>query len=300
MRLTLPMRIVSYNVQNLFLAAQCGKAADEPGARVNAAKAPEAVKALAGMLQALKADVVLMQEVGSLAALEAVNDILANPYPFLAVPESNSDRGIHLALLSREPFTLASHRHVELIDAAGAPVLEYVSEADAEAGLAQPARLQRDLMLAELDLDGRERLALFNVHLKSKTNRSWRQVAADDLRAAEARFVARRISDYLAEHPERPCLLGGDFNDTRHSDALAPIFALPLADPMGVKLAASGRNPSTYWPKRRMRLDFLLLGRAAERLYRDDSARIHTGARAKRASDHYPVSLELDLKRLAF
>ncbi|MEM8768800.1 MAG: hypothetical protein AAGE43_15235, partial [Pseudomonadota bacterium] len=89
--------------------------------------------------------------------------------------------------------------------------------------------------------------------------------------------------------------LGGDLNDTRHSDALAPIFALPLADPMGEKLAATGRNPSTYWPKRRMRLDFLLLGGSAQRLYQQDSARIHTGNRAKRASDHYPVSLELDL-----
>ena len=81
-----------------------------------------------------------------------------------------------------------------------------------------------------------------------------------------------------------------------HQDAGAVesmVFALPLSDPMGEKLAATGRNPSTYWPKRRMRLDFLLLSAAAEGLYVADSARIHTGARAKRASDHYPVSVDL-------
>ena len=281
------MRIATYNVQNLFT---------EPDARRQqraVAKPAKALKALAGTLGALTADVVMLQEVGSAAALEQVNAQLASPYPYSAVVEGNSERGIHLAALSREPFELRSHRELSLHDEDGAQLLEYASETAAGLQRATPISIQRDLLRIELDLADQGVLALFNVHLKSKTNRPWRRLAADDVRAAEARQIAEVVGDYLLKHPQRPVLLGGDFNDLRSSDSLRPIFALPLADPLGEQLARTGRNPSTYWPKRRMRLDFLLLSEAAHSRVVPDSARIHADQRAKRASDHYPVSVEL-------
>ena len=109
----------------------------------------------------------------------------------------------------------------------------------------------------------------------------------------EARSIAERVSAYLQAHPHRPVLLGGDFNDLRSSDALQPLFALPWTDPMGEQLASKGGNPSTYWPKRRMRLDFLLLSPAAVGYLVPGSAMIHASQQAKRASDHYPVSVDL-------
>ena len=130
--------------------------------------------------------------------------------------------------------------------------------------------------------------------LKSKTNRDWRLLAADVIRAAEARQVAARIAAYMRSHPGRPVILGGDFNDLRSSEVLRPLFELPLCDPMGDSLAASGRNPSTYWPKRRMRLDFLLLSEAARARLQPDSPTIHSSQRARRGSDHYPISLDLE------
>ena len=281
------MRIASYNVQNLFT---------EPDAALQeraVAKPDKALKALAGTLDGLSADVVLLQEVGSTAALEQVNARLISPYPFSAVVESNSERGIHLATLSREPFELRSHRELSLHDDSGVQLLEYGSEAAAALQQATSIRIQRDLLRIELDLADQGVLTLFNVHLKSKTNRSWRRLAADDVRSAEARQIAGVVGDYLDEHPHRPVLLGGDFNDLRSSDSLQPIFALPLSDPMGEQLARTGRNPSTYWPKRRMRLDFLLLSEAAKRRMVPGSALIHADQRAKRASDHYPISVEL-------
>ena len=281
------LRIATYNVQNLFT--------EEDARRQEraVAKPAKALKALAGTLQGLAADVVILQEVASAAALEQVNGLLTSPFPYAAVVEGNSERGIHLAVLSREPFTASSHRELPLLDAEGNPLLEYETESAAGRDLATAIRIQRDLLQIELDLADQGTLTLFNVHLKSKTNRPWRRLAADDVRAAESRQIAAVIGGYLNDHPGRPVLLGGDFNDLRSSDSLAAIFSLPLSDPMGAELAKTGKNPSTYWPKRRMRLDFLLLSEVAAALFTKGSAMIHADQRAKRASDHYPVSIDL-------
>lgn len=273
-------------MQNLFDAAD----AERNGGM---AKTAPALKAIAGTMDALRADVILLQEVGSDNALSSVNGALELPYPFSAVLPGNSDRGIHLGILSREPFELTSHRGLTLTSEAGDSLLEYPSEEDAAADQPSPVRIQRDLMLAELDLADQGVLALFNVHLKSKTNRPWRRLAADDIRAAEVRRVAERIGAYLDEHVDRLVILGGDFNDLRSSEVLRPIFDLPLSDPLGEILAANGSNPSTYWPKRRMRLDFLLLGEAARMRMARGGARIHASQRARRGSDHYPISVDL-------
>jgi len=281
------VRIATYNVRNLF---------DEAGAALANApgKTPDELKALAGTLAGLRADVVLLQEVGSQRLLTEVNDRLPDPYPIVEMLPGNSNRGIHLAVLCREPVRLTSHRSLTLTDEKGQVLGEYETEHDAAADIRRPLRIQRDLMLAELEQDGMDTLALFNVHLKSKTNRDWRLLGADNIRAAESRQIAVQIERYLTRFPQRPVLLGGDFNDTRNSDAVAPIFGLPLSDPLGEALAKSGHNPSTYWPKRRMRLDYLLTSAAAGSLVVKGSAKIHRSERARRASDHYPVSLDLD------
>lgn len=282
------MRIASYNVRDLF---------DEETAALSGgvAKPDKAIQALAGTLGTVAADVVLLQEVGSRQILTELNEMLAHPFPFVELLQGNSDRGIHLGIVSREPLELTSHQTLELVDETGDRLLEYRTEADALAGNAAPMRIQRDLMLAELQLADESVLALFNVHLKSKTNRAWRRLAADVVRAAEARLVARLVTGYLSVHPDRPLILGGDFNDLRSSEALQPIFSLPLGDPLGDALASNGRNPSTYWPKRKMRLDYLLLSDLAGQKLVSDSAVIHASQRAKRASDHYPISVDLVL-----
>ena len=285
------MRIASYNLCNLLDAAQ----AETAGVGV---KSEDGMKALAGTIGQVNADVLLVQEVGSRQVLGLLNERLAGAYPFLEVLPGNSPRGIHLGILSREPFQLTSHRMLALCDAAGQPLQEYDTEADAAAGRAAPVRLQRDLLLAEVMLEDAGVLALFNVHLKSRTNRPWRMLAADDIRVAEVHCVARVVREYLDSHSGRPVIVAGDFNDTRHSDVLATLFRLPLADPMGEVLAKTGRNPSTYWPKRRMRLDYLLLSETARSLLLPGSPAIHAGQRARRASDHYPVSVDLDPGRL--
>jgi len=246
------------------------------------------------MLSQLDADVCLLQEVGSQASLETLNAQLPQPYPYAALLPGNSDRSIHVAVLSRLPVQLTSHRHTVLLDSRGRPLREFLSAADAEAHQPSVLRFCRDLL--RVDVAGSDvPLSLYCVHLKSRTNQPWRMLAADDIRLAECAMLCRLIAAFRQQHPHALVVLCGDFNDRLSSDALAPLAALEFCDPLGELLQKTGRNPSTYWPKRRMRIDHILLcPRAAQRVV-PDSPMIHANRMAQTASDHYPVSLVLNV-----
>ena len=278
----------TYNVRNLFLAAPDAGPADPA---IQGEKPAKEFKALAGTIAKVAADVVCLQEVGSRYALERLNDALVTPYPHLDLVPGNSNRGIHLAVLSRVPMQLTSHRHHRLSTADGEPMFEYDSAEGALADRLQPLLFQRDVLLVELTIGADTTFAVFNTHLKSRTNMPWRAHGSDDVRAAEARELARILRRYLDAHPLRPVLLVGDFNDTKHSDALMAIADLGLTDPLGDELGKNNANPTTYWPKRRMRIDFILASAGAYRQVVAGSGCIHASQMAARASDHYPVSM---------
>ena len=272
------IRVCTYNVHNLFDGGS-GKSESE-------------WKALAGILNRVAGDVVALQEVGSAAVLNTLNRRLKDPYAHEGFIQSNSDRGIHLGVLSRYPLTLRSHKECILTSPDGEILAEFASEADAVENRSSPLRFQRDLLLAEW-MAGPVAFAAFVVHLKSKTNQPWRALSADEVRSAEGRALARIVSAYVAQNPLRNTLLLGDFNDTLNSDALSTVRDLGFIDPVGAELAGTGRNPSTYWPKRRTRIDLLLVEPALRRRILAGSGKIHASQMAQRASDHYPVSLQL-------
>lgn len=253
------MRLATYNTKNLFL---CGEGPEKP---------VKEVRALVRMISALAADVVLMQEVGSQQTLELLNNQLTCPYEFATVVVGNSDRSIHLAVLSRRRARISSHRDLPL------------DPGDGSHGL----KLQRDILLAEFDDD----LAAFNVHFKSRTNRAEQGVGADAIRAAECRALCDVTRRYKAANSHRLIAIGGDFNDRPTSDALAYLQELEFTDPLTEQLRLAGRHPSTFWPKRRMRIDRLLIGNA--HLDRVVDTRIHATRMAQVASDHYPVTVDL-------
>ncbi len=275
------LRIATYNVQNLFLAGE-----GEP------AKAPRALTHLARTIARTKADVLCLQEVGSLASLELLNARLKQPYPEVGLIPGNSNRSIHLGFLSRWPMRLRSHRELPLADVDGQPLLEYRSAADAQAKKALPLLIQRDFLQATVMCTD-EPLQIFNVHLKSRTSRDWALLPSERVRLAEAQALSALIQNTLRGAPASRLVVVGDFNDTWHSDALTPIRALNLLDPLGQQLRAAGRNPSTYWPKRRNRIDFMLLAPSMCNLVGEAEIAVHE--QAKIASDHYPVVQSLSL-----
>lgn len=284
------VRIATYNVQNLFL---CGEGAPKP---------PAQVRALVRMIRLVDADVLMLQEVGSQASLDALNERLEVAYPHATLLPGHSNRSIHLGVLSRQPVKLTSLSGDALTNADGAHLRHHASAEDAEQGILSDVRVQRDVLLCEVQAEAAPDgvLALVGVHLKSRTNPPWQVLASDEVRAAESRRIAEVVGVYRAQHPSRALILLGDFNDLSVADALSPLDALDLVDCHAVALrnAAVRRNPSTYWPKRAMRIDRLLLSEDTARRVVPGSTQIHAGRMGREASDHFPVSLELDWTEL--
>ena len=271
------LRVGSYNLQDLFL---CGEA--EPRKR-----AP-ALRALARSIDRIGCDLLCVQEVGSPQSLEQLNARLASPYAYTQFCQGNSARGIHLAFLSRVPLHPIAIAAQPLQDARGQILCDRTAP-DEET--TQPLHARRGPAVVQADCAGRRLLAV-NVHLKSHASAGYEQLATATVREAESTQVRQLVRRLVAEQPDTPLVLAGDFNDSWHADALAPIRALDLSDPLGERLRNSGRNPSTYWRKRRARIDHVLL-HAQPGLLHASGADIHTGAEAQRASDHYPVWVDL-------
>lgn len=246
---------------------------------------------MARMIAQVAADVMLVQEVGSQRSLDVLNDLLQQPYPHCEVVPGNSHRSIHLGVLSRYPVTLESHRHVRLSDDTGTPLHFYPSADHAAADDAQPTGFFRDLLQIELQPEMLPQLTLFGVHLKSKTNPPWQLHGANVYRAAEVRALRQVVEQYRAQQPAVGVGVLGDMNDLFHSDVLQPLREIGLQDVIGARLRQAGRNPSTYWPKRRMRIDHILLDDNLATQLVPDSAVIHANNMARTASDHYPVSV---------
>ena len=251
------------------------------------------LRPMARMIAQVNADVLLVQEVGSQRSLALLNDELPQPYAYCEVVPGNSTRSIHLGVLSRYPVALKSHRHLRLFDEAGAPLQFYPSADHAALQDAQPVGFFRDLLQVEVRPPEQPALTLFGVHLKSKTNPPWQLHGAGVYRTAEARAVRQVVEQYCAQHPATGVGVVGDLNDLLSSDALRPLRELPLQDVVGAQLRQAGRNPSTYWPKRRMRIDHILLDATLAARLVPDSAVIHANNMARTASDHYPVSVTL-------
>lgn len=261
----------------------CGEGEDKPQYEV---------RALIKVIEKIRADILLLQEVGSLETLTRLNANLKSPYPHLACVPGNSLRNIHLAVVSRFPIDVTSHRHALLTDAAGQPLLAYPDEQSAKLDRKSAVGLQRDVLQVEV-----ADLTLFGVHLKSKGSPAWQCVAADQIRRAEAVTVAaivRRYHDSQGTRSSRGAMLMGDFNDLASADCLAALAALGWSDPHELRYRELGRNPSTYWPKRRMRLDRMLVSLETVGRVMHESATIYSGELFRRASDHYPVTLDLE------
>ncbi len=275
-------RVATYNLKNLFL--DTGSAILNAKRRARPKRRVE-LRALARTIGRLDADLLAVQEVGDGAALTAVNELLGQPYPHLEVVPGNSDRGIHLGFLSRVPVSLTSHAELLLADAHGQPLADFATAADAEAGLETPLRLQRDLLRCDV-LDGA--LTVYNVHLKSPNQPRWRRLDAATVRAAEARLIAGVLAAPLAER-ERALLLVGDFNEGSDGEALAPLRRAGLHDVAG----KDAEQVPTFWPAC-ARIDHVFANTTALRRVEGD-LQVHASRRARRASDHFPVSVALRL-----
>jgi endonuclease/exonuclease/phosphatase family metal-dependent hydrolase len=239
---------------------------------------PEAEKtALRGVIRALDADVLALQEIGSAAALEELRRDLGAEgleYPFSALLEAE-DRERQVALLSRRPF-LAVRRHPDLR-------FPYLGGEE---------RVKRGLLEAVVATPAGD-LTVFVVHLKSRLTERADDPGAAIRRVSEAAAVRACIRERFPDPAAGQFVVLGDFNDGAHSATLRRLAwsgktplarPLPLADSRGESWTEYYRRGDAY-----AELDEILVSARLAPAVRTGGGRIYDGPGVGTASDHRPV-----------
>jgi endonuclease/exonuclease/phosphatase family metal-dependent hydrolase len=225
-----PLSIATFNVKDLFPPPQPDEQAHADGER-DRALLPAKLDALAGTLRACDADVVGLQEIGSVELLAAVLARLPGSgygEPVVGTPDA---RGIRCALFARFPVVSAQVHTAAVLSF---PVFR--------AGDPEPfgARipLRRGVVHARVEVSGVGALDVMVMHFKSALPRALRDAAGEDVpattpkeraegrmrslvsRAAEALFVRGLVDDVLARDPAAAVAVIGDLNDTPDSPVI--------------------------------------------------------------------------------
>jgi endonuclease/exonuclease/phosphatase family metal-dependent hydrolase len=210
----MPLTIATYNLLDLFDPAD-----------------GEKVGALAEMVRRADADVLALQEVGSVEALRAVLHASGCGYGEPHVARADK-RGIACAIATRRPVLEAS-----ALDATELPFPAL--HAGDPAPYAGRLRLRRAIPVVRLDGGELGALTVLSLHWKSArpaplvladgtehepttaTERAEANLRSLIQRAAEALFLRRSIDAFHAARPDDGIVVGGDFNDVDGSVPLA-------------------------------------------------------------------------------
>ncbi len=183
-------RVATYNLENYL---------DEP-TRTRAAKSAEARAKISQSILALKPDVIALQEIGSLSALEELQTSLKAGGLDLPYWEhvSGSDTNVHLAILSRFPFSARRPRTNDNFLLGG-----------------RRFRVSRGFGEVDVRVNPGYSFTLLTAHLKSK--RPVPQAEEAELRLEEAKLLREEIEACFAADPNVNLVVLGDFNDSKDS-----------------------------------------------------------------------------------
>ncbi|HET7738438.1 MAG TPA: endonuclease/exonuclease/phosphatase family protein [Tepidiformaceae bacterium] len=196
-------------------------------------------------------DIIVLQEVESLIALRAFNEMhLDAKYPYSMLIDSRDFRQIDVGVLSRVPIT-AIRSHVDDIDPA----------------IPGKRLFSRDCLEVQFDIPGNKHLTLFVNHLKSKYSESAEDRARGDaLRTRQSERVAAIVRERFPGKSFSTSLFAvvGDCNDEPSSPTVKPFVQdLGMVDALGAIPAEADRW--THWWRSEnevSQLDYLLLSPA--------------------------------------
>ena len=277
------LRIATYNLEN-YLETPVG---------TRPAKSDAAKAKIREGLRALHPDVVALQEVGGLAALQELRQSLKTDgldYPYWELA-TGFDTNIFVGVLSKFPFA-ATRSHTNLSYLLGGSRLQ-VSRGFAE---------------VEIKVNDRYRFTLLSAHLKSR-----RAVATADegeMRAEEAKQLREIIDARLAAKPEANLVVLGDFNDTYDSPAVKTLVGTGRTKLVDTRPAeANGDNQPNPIPRFNprnitwthyygkedsySRIDFILLSPGMAREWLPQESRVLTLPNWGVGSDHRPILIAL-------
>lgn len=274
------LTIATYNVENYGSVGRMTSA----GYRADYPKPEKEKNALRGVIRALGADVLVMQEMGDAPYLEELAlDLRAEglDYPHRVLLDG-PDGERHVAVLSRRPLKRVVP-HTDLTFA-------YLGATET---------VKRGLLEIAVEAGGGE-VTIFAVHLKSRLTERADDPQSEGRRAAESGAVRDRILRRYPNAAAARFIIAGDFNDGPTSKTMERMLArgtttvatlVPAADSRGETWSYHYAREQSY-----SSFDHLLVSAALKGAVVAGRARIFDGAGAAEGSDHRPVVLTLDLR----
>lgn len=199
------------------------------------------LKAVAQELVKLGGDVVMLQEVENLAVLGDLQrrPELGGKYGYSSLITGNDPRGIDIAVLSKYPLRVVSHKG-EKIYAPGSTYYYYYA---------------RDVVETHVTTPAGEFVAL-GIHYRSQISSN--SVDDDKKRLAEANGTRQIADKLMADSPSLPIVVLGDFNSTPDSPpgmlikGASPAFTdvsadTPVADRWSITYSGKKLLYDTQW-----------------------------------------------------
>ncbi len=273
-------RVATYNIENYL---------DQPTESRHFVKSVEAKSKIRESIEAMKPDVLALEEMGTTNALLELRASLKSEgcdFPFWE-HVSGADTNIHAAVLSKFPI-VARHPHTNdefLLDG-------------------KRFRVSRGFAEVEIQAATNFTFTLIAAHLKSR--RPVPDADEAEERLAEARVLRGIIDDHFKTNPNARLIVLGDFNDTKDSDSTKEIIgrgkfkltdtrpaerngdnapaAPPYFEPRNVAWTYFYGADDTY-----SRIDYILLSPAMARDWVKAGTYIPTIPNWGNGSDHRPI-----------
>jgi endonuclease/exonuclease/phosphatase family metal-dependent hydrolase len=280
-------RVATYNLENYL---------DQPASGRHP-KSPEAKAKVRECILAIKPDVLAVQEMGALSALQELRDSLKAAgwdFPYWE-HVTGFDTNIHVAVLSRFPFN-ARRPHTN------------------ESFLLDGRRFYVSRGFAEVDIQVTTNYSftLIAAHLKSR--RAVPEADQSELRREEAKLLREQIDARFAADPQVNLIVLGDLNDTKNAASTKTILGRgehklldtrPAErngdDAPATRRGAEPRNVAwthyyavedTY-----SRIDYILLSPRMTRAWVPKESYVLAVPNWGVASDHRPVVANFDITR---
>ena len=294
------IRVASYNLMNFFdqvddpaLSGEFDDIGNNPGPT-----SLERCEELAKTIRELDADVLTLQEVESLTALQWFNThyLQEMRYNYIASEEVGYYRGIEQSVLSRLPISeIITWQDADLTDVTRTgidwtPVPENTDE----------IKFQRSPLCVTVTDPSGYSLTLFVLHHKAGRSNQWH-------REAEALQIVEYVESMMRENPSRNIIVLGDFNAAPWDRSVRTYLGAGLIDTMAHRSVNKKYNDDApLWKTHTSGriIDYILLNPAAMGEFAVGSGFIlGTSAEdydwrnvrppAGYASDHYPIAIDL-------
>lgn len=266
------LTVATFNVQNYLIEDRMV----EGRWRSEYPKPEKERDAVRNLIRRYDPDVLVIQEMGDMPFLEELQqdlelEGLAFPHRYV---HQGEDEVRHLALLSKEPFTVER-----------TPVLDFKY-------FDSRIPVKRGLLEARFETGGHA-WTLYGVHLKSRYTSNREDPQSVKRRTGEAQAIRDYIRSKYPPESEPSYLVVGDFNDTRGSATLRRLLEVSGRTLTELVPAADSRGETwTHYFSREdvySRVDFILASPRMMQALVPDSGVVVDDPEALQASDHRMV-----------